>query len=70
MKFLGGVLGDIERTLKTTLRGLVSAQIIAKFASVKATPDPVDPTAVQVEVAYSPVLPLNYIVITFNLRSK
>lgn len=70
VKFLGGVLGDIERTLKTAMRGLVSAQIISKFSSVKATQDPQDPTAVQVEVVYVPVFPLNYIVVTFSLRSR
>lgn len=70
IKFLGSVTGDIERVVRQTLRGLVQAQIISKFANVSATPDPTDPTAVQVEAAYVPIFPLNYIVVTFNLRSR
>jgi hypothetical protein len=70
VKFLGGVLGDIERVLKTTLRGLINAQIISKFSSVTAKVDPTDPTSVLVEVVYVPVFPLNYITITFSLRSR
>jgi len=70
IKFLGGVLGDIERAVKTTMKSLIAAEIITSYTAVKATPDAADPTAVQVELAYVPVFPLNYIVVTFNLRSR
>jgi hypothetical protein len=70
VKYLGGVLGDIERVVKTTMRGLVQAEIIANFSNVRAEPDETDPTAVQVSLVYVPVFPLNYVVVTFNLRSR
>ena len=70
VKYLGGVLGDIERIVKTTMRGLVQAEIIVGFTNVKALPDETDPTAVQVSLAYSPVLPLNYISVSFLLRAR
>jgi len=70
VKFLGSVTSDIERVTKTALRGLQQAQIITRFSNVTATPDETDPTAVQVEAVYVPVFPLNYIVVTFNLRSR
>lgn len=69
-KFLGGALGDIERVTKTAMRSLVQAEIITNFTNVRAVADTTDPTAVQVSLSYVPVFPLNYVVVTFNLRSR
>jgi len=70
IKFLPGVLGQIEGSLATMLRQLVSAQIISSYTGVKATPAPGDPTVVEVVAYYQPVFPLLYIVLTFHLRSS
>jgi hypothetical protein len=69
-KFLIEKLGQIEKTLSSYLASLKQAQIIADYSGVKATQDPNDPTIVRVVAFYSPVLPLLWIVITFNLRSS
>jgi hypothetical protein len=69
-KFLPSRTSEIENTLKSYLSSLVSAQIITAFTGVKASPDPSEPTTVNVVAYYSPVLPLNWILVTFNLRSR
>ena len=61
---------EIERTLKSYLSALQQANIITGWTGVKATLDPNDPTIINVEAFYSPVFPLLWIVITFNLRSN
>jgi len=69
-KFLPSRKNEIERTLKSYLSALVKAQIITAFTDVTATPDENDPTTLQVTASYSPVLPLLWIVVTFNLRAR
>jgi len=69
-KFLVEKLGQIEKTLTSYMSALKQAQIIADFSGISAKPDPNDPTIVQVEAYYSPILPLLWIIVTFNLRSK
>lgn len=61
---------EIERTLKSYLAALLQAKIITGWTNVKAQLDPNDPTIINVEAYYSPVFPLLWIVITFNLRSN
>ena len=70
MKFLPSRLNEIETTLKSYLSALVKAGIIVAFQGVKATPDANDPTTVNVEAYYAPTLPLLWIVVTFNLRTR
>jgi len=48
---------------------LKKAQLIVDFKGIKDTRNTSDPSTVDVEVFYSPVLPLNWIVVTLNLRS-
>jgi hypothetical protein len=69
IKFLPGVLSEIEGQLSTTMKALKNAQIIAAFTGIQARTTN-DPTVVEVEAFYMPVFPLLYIVITFNLRSN
>lgn len=69
IKFLPGVLSQIEGQLTTTLKGLKNAEIITAFTGVQARTTN-DPTIVEVEAFYQPVFPLLYIVITFNVRSN
>lgn len=69
-KFLPSRKTEIEKTLKSYLSSLVKAQIITAFTDVTAVPDANDPTTIQVTASYSPVLPLLWIVVTFNLRAR
>lgn len=69
IKFLPGVLSEIEGQLSTTLKALKNAEIITAFTGVQARTT-ADPTIVEIEAFYQPVFPLLYIVITFNLRSN
>ena len=70
IKFLPGVLSQIEGQLSTTLRHLVAAQILSAYTGVRANSAPDDPTVAEVEAFIAPVFPLLYIVVTFNLRSQ
>ena len=70
MKYLPSRTGEIETTLNSYLSSLVKAKIITAFKGVKATPDPTEATTINVEAFYSPVLPLLWIVVTYNLRSS
>lgn len=69
-KYLPTKTVEIVSTVKSYLSSLVKAQIITAFTGVSAVPDPVDPTTIQVTASYSPVFPLLYIVVTFNLRTR
>jgi len=69
-KLLTQRLSEVEGTLTSYLSALQQAQIIMAYTGVGADPDPNDPTIVNVEAFYSPVFPLLWIVITFNLRSN
>jgi hypothetical protein len=69
-KFLAQKTGEIETTLNAYLRSLAQATIIKAYTGIKATPDANDPTIVNVVGYFSPVLPLLWIVVTYNLRSS
>lgn len=70
IKFIPGVLGQIEGTLANMLKGFVQGQIIAAYTGVRATPDPDDPTVANVEAWYQPIFPLLYILMTFHMRAS
>lgn len=69
IKFLSTRLSDISSTVTSYLNALQTAQIIAAYTGVRAEPDPNDPTIVRVQAYYSPVLPLLWIVVTFNIQT-
>jgi hypothetical protein len=70
IKFLPGILSQIEGRMSTMMKSLVAAQIISAYTGIKAKVAVDDPTVAEVEAWYSPVFPLLYIVVTFNLRSS
>lgn len=70
IKFLPGVLSQIEGRLSMMFKNMVAAQIITAYTGIRANVAPDDPTVANVEAFYQPVFPLLYIVITFNLRSN
>jgi hypothetical protein len=69
-KFLISRAADVETTLSGLLNSLVDSEIIRGFGGVSAVPSPIDPTALEVVAFYSPVFPLNFIRLTFTLRSS
>ena len=70
VKFLPSLINQIEGRMATMYKGLVRAEIIAKYAQIAARPVVGDPTALELESAYQPVFPLLYILARFNLRSS
>lgn len=68
IKFLPGILTQIEGRLAKVLADLQTAQIIAAFTGVAAKVT-ADPTIVEAEAYYQPIFPLLYIILTFHLRS-
>jgi hypothetical protein len=70
IKFLPGVLSQIEGRLSMMLKGLVAAQIISAFTGVKANVAADDPTTAEVSAAYSPIFPLLYIIVSYSLRAS
>ena len=69
-KNLVGRKSEIEKTLKSYMSALKSATIITAYTGIKAEQDPNDPTIINVVAYYSPVLPVLWIVITYNLRTN
>ena len=70
VKFLPGILSQVEGRLAMMLKALVTQQIITAYTGIKAKVAPDDPTVAEVEAFYQPVFPLLYIVLTFHLRSS
>lgn len=70
IKFLPGVLTQIEGRLAMMFKGLVKGQIIAAYTGITATVPADDPTVAEVEAWYQPIFPLLYIVVTFHLRTS
>ena len=70
IKFLPGILSQIEGRVAMMLKGMVQSQIIAAYTGVRATVSADDPTVAEIEAFYQPIFPLLYLVVTFNLRSS
>ena len=70
IKFLPGILSQIEGRMSMMLKSMISAQIITAYTGVKANMASDDPTTAEIEAYYSPVFPLLYLVLTFHVRSS
>jgi hypothetical protein len=70
IKFLPTVLQDVETSVDNLLNQLVNLQIITDFQGTSAVQDENDPTIMRVETFYSPVFPVNWIVVQLNLRVR
>jgi hypothetical protein len=70
IKFLPGVISQIEGRESKVLGSLQAAQIISAFTGVKANVNPEDMTQAELEAFYSPIFPLLYLILTFNMRSS
>lgn len=69
-KFLPGRLTDIEIALSNMFKAQIQAEKITAFTGIKATPRATDPTVADVVAFYSPVFPLNWIQVTYTLRTQ
>jgi len=70
MKNLPKVRPQIKDTLSSYLGALKQAEIITNYTGVEVTQNASDPSTVDVVAYYSPVFPLNWIMVTLNLRSS
>ena len=70
LKFLPGVLSQVEGRLAKMMQTLIKQNIIAIYTGLKASVDPEDPTTANVEAFYQPIFPLLYIVLRFHMRSS
>lgn len=70
IKFIPGILSQIEGRLAMVLKSMVANQIIANYTNVSASPALDDPTTVEVAAYYQPVFPLLYLVLSFHMRSS
>lgn len=69
-KFLAGRVQEVNLTMTSLFKQLVSAEIVAAFTGISSAVDPNDPTVLRFEAYYQPVFPLLYIVLTFNVRAQ
>lgn len=70
IKFLSSKANDVRVSLIAMLKGFVQAEIVGAWAGVSAVPDPIDVTTLDVEAYYSPIFPLLYLLVQYNLRTK
>jgi len=70
VKFLPGIVSQIEGRLGVMYKELVNAQVVAAYTGIKANVSADDPTACEVESFYQPIFPLLFIILKFNIRSS
>lgn len=70
VKFLDQILPDIEAKMQTFLQGLRDREIIRSYRNIRATADEADPTQANVQAEIMPVFALNYLQVTFSLRTR
>lgn len=69
-KFLASRTNEVVVSMTGLFRSLVQAEIVGAFTGMTATIDQDDPTILRFEMFYSPIFPLLYILLTFNLRAR
>ena len=69
-KNLPKLQSQIKDTVGSYFKSLKQSEIIVNFTGVNVTQNAQDPSTVDVVAYYSPVFPLNWIVVTLNLRSS
>lgn len=68
--FINSILGEIETVFSAMLNFLQRSGIIVAYRDLEVRQAEDDPTVILVSVGYIPVLPINYIFVTFNLQSR
>ncbi len=69
-KFLAARTNEVVVSMTGLFRSLVQAEIVGAFTGMSAAIDTDDPTILRFEMFYSPIFPLLYILVTFNLRAR
>jgi len=69
-KFLSTRTNEVNVTMTSLFKQLVQAEIVGAFTGISSNIDPNDPTVLQFEAFYQPIFPLEYLVLTFNLRAQ
>jgi hypothetical protein len=69
-KFLASRTNEVEVSMTSLFKQLVQAEIVGAFTGISAAIDPIDPTILRFEAYYQPIFPLEYLVLTFNLRAR
>jgi hypothetical protein len=69
VKNLPSVMPQIQATVGSYFRSLKQADLITDYKPAVVTQSDVDPSTLNVECFYSPVFPVNWIVVTINLRN-
>jgi hypothetical protein len=69
-KFLASRTNEVVVSMTSLFKSLVQAEIVGAFTGMSAEIDSEDPTILRFEMFYSPIFPLLYIVLTFNLRAR
>lgn len=70
VKNLPKVRPQVRDAVGAYFNSLVQKEIIVKFTGINVTQNSEDPSTLDVEAYYSPVFPLNWIVVTLNLRQS
>ena len=69
-KFLATRTNDVNVVMTSLFKQLVTAEIVGAFTGISSSIDPDDPTILLFEAFYQPIFPLEYLVLTFNLRAQ
>jgi hypothetical protein len=69
-KFLSSRTNEVVVTMTGLFKSLVQAEIVGAFTGMSAVVDQNDPTILDFTMYYAPVFPLEYLVLTFNLRAN
>ena len=69
-KNLPSIIPQVTNTLKSYFQSLKNNKIIVDFKGIRVVVDQADPSTLDVEVFYSPVYPLNWIIVTLNLSQS
>jgi hypothetical protein len=70
VKFTGTVPKAVENAMLGMLSRMVDREIISQIGAISATVDPDDPTVLRVEAVYVPIFPLEFVVVTFQIRIR
>jgi hypothetical protein len=69
-KFLASRTNEVVVSMTGLFRSLVQAEIVGAFQGMTASIDEQDPTVLRFEMFYSPIFPLEFLLLTFNLRAR
>lgn len=69
-KNLPKIQGQVKDSVGSYFKSLKQKELIVDFTGISVTQNDQDPSTLDVEAYYSPVFPLNWIVVTLNLRQS